>query len=92
MINGPNPLPRSSAKLYNENTRLKKKLINQNLIKGGDLRSGVIFVEEDTNINHLEGLKKMINEHPTTSLLSSNSCGSIIPKGIFNKKKMAQTM
>ena len=53
------------------------ELINSNLIKGGDLNNGIVFVQKNTKSNSLGELKKLLPINTNT-----------IQKGILNNKKL----
>ena len=53
------------------------QLIEHNLIKGGDENNGLVFVEEDTSIDDLGAVKKIISNK-----------SDIIKKGILNNKEL----
>ena len=53
------------------------ELMNSNLIKGGDLNNGIVFVQKNTKSNSLGELKKLLPINTNT-----------IQKGILNNKKL----
>ena len=53
------------------------QLINHNLIRGGDVNNGIVFVEKDIDINQLGELKKLLPNNINK-----------IKKGILNNKKL----
>jgi len=53
------------------------ELINSNLIKGGDLNNGIVFVQKTTTTKSLGELKKLLPINTTT-----------IQKGILNNRKL----
>ena len=58
-------------------------LIKNNLIKGGDLKNAIIFVEKAYPLNKLDTCKQLISDK---KYLQSNQ--SIIPKGILNNTEL----
>jgi len=53
------------------------QLMNHNLIKGGDLNNGIVFIEHDTSIQDLGKLKNLLPKNVKQ-----------IKKGVLNNKKM----